>query len=115
MDGVLDPEPLEPLEPGVLAVPWSRMHCWSAVPLNPAHWEPEDVPPAELLSLALPGLDMPLGDEGLVPDALLPDPLLPEELAPEALSRLEPPPIVPPPYDPPAPALLPLGLSLPAP
>ena len=37
---------------------WSRMHCWSASPVNPVHGELEEVPPAELLSLALPEDDV---------------------------------------------------------
>ena len=38
-------------------LPWLLWHCWSAVPVKPAHCElEEDVPPAELLPLVLPVL-----------------------------------------------------------
>jgi hypothetical protein len=75
---------------------WSRMHCWRSAPVNPAHWEGEDVPPAELLSLALPGDEVPLVDgvpaAGLAPDALLPEGLLsPVELLPAAPLPMESP------------------------
>jgi hypothetical protein len=90
---------------------WSRMHCWSAAPLNPAHWERE-VPPAELLSLALPGDEVSLLD-GLLPDEPAPDALPPAELPPAApppddplappplAPALLPPPLLPPPTPPP--------------
>ena len=79
---------------------WSRMHFWRSAPVNPAHCEPEDVPPAELLSLALPGDELSLVDglpaAGLAPVELLPaapplmeSPLL--ELLP-ALGLVLPPP-----------------------
>jgi hypothetical protein len=81
-------------------LPWSRWHCWSESPVSPAHWElEEDVPPAELLLLAPPGLELPLVDglalEGLLLELVPPDELLPIDelpmlplLEPELLSLL---------------------------
>ncbi|HEY7240065.1 MAG TPA: hypothetical protein VH600_12905 [Burkholderiales bacterium] len=59
--------------------PWVLWHCWSAVPVKPAHCElEEDVPPAELLPLELPVLV-----EGLVVlDGLLLELVPPEGLPP---------------------------------
>jgi len=70
------------------------LHCARSAPVNPAHWLEEDVPPAELLSLALPGLEL-LLVEGLALEGLLLDelslgdelPMLPL-LAPVLLSLL---------------------------
>jgi hypothetical protein len=70
---------------------WSRMHCWSSAPVNPTHWEREDVPPLELLSLALPGDEVSLVD-GMPAAELPPDALPPDELSPVALPLVAPPP-----------------------
>jgi hypothetical protein len=69
---------------------WSRMHCWSSAPLNPTHWEREDVLPAELASLALAGDEVSLV-EGLAPAELPPDVLPAGGLSPVALPPTAPP------------------------